>query len=35
MTIFQSFFVIYPWSHDLEQVTSLSGSLDERRTPRV
>jgi len=24
LTIFQSFFMIFPWSHDLEQVASLS-----------
>ena len=29
------FFVIFPWSHDLEQVTSLSVWLGVRRTSRV
>jgi len=33
--IFQSFFVIFPWSYDLEQLTSLSVWLGVRRTPRV
>ena len=33
--IFQSFFVIFPWSHDLKKVTSLSIWLDVSRTPRV
>ena len=33
--IFKSFFVIFPWSHDLEQVTSISAWLDVRRTPEV
>jgi len=32
---FQSFFVIFPWSHDLQQVASLSVWLGVRRTPRV
>jgi len=35
LTIFQNFFVIFPWSHDLEQVTSLSVWLGVRCTPRV
>jgi len=30
-----SFFVIFPWSHDLEKVTPLSVWLGVRRTPRV
>ena len=29
------FFAIFPWSHDLKQVTSLSVWLGARRTPRV
>jgi len=29
------FFVIFPWSHDLEQVTSLSVCLGVLRTPKV
>jgi len=33
--IFQSFFVIYLWLHDLEKVTLLSVWLVVRRTPRV
>ena len=28
-------FVIFPWSHDLEQVTPLSGWLGVRRSPRI
>jgi len=35
VTTFQFFFVIFPWSHDLEQVTSLSVWLGVRRTPKV
>jgi len=35
MIIFQLFFVIFAWSHDLEQVTSLSVWLGVHRTPRV
>ena len=35
LVIFQYFFVIFPWSHDLEQVTSPSVWLGVRRTPRV
>ena len=33
--IFQSCLVIFPWSHDLEKVTSLSVWLGVRRTPRA
>jgi len=35
LIIFQSFFVIFPWSHDLEKVTWLSAWLGAFRTPRV
>ena len=35
LIIFQSFFMIFSWSHDLEQVTSLSVWSGVRRTPRV
>jgi len=35
LIIFQSFFVIFSWSHDLEQVTSLSVWLGVRGTLRV
>jgi len=35
LIIFQSFFVIFLWSHDLEQVTSLSVWLGVRRTPKA
>ena len=35
LTIFQSFFGIFPWSHDLEQLTPLSVWLGVRRTLRV
>jgi len=35
LIIFQFFFAIFSWSHDLEQVTSLSVWLGVRRTPRV
>jgi len=35
LIIFQSFVVVLPWSHNLEQDTSLSASLGVRRTPRV
>jgi len=35
LIIFQSFFVIFHWSHDLEQVSSLSIWLGARHTPKV
>jgi len=35
LTVFQSFIVIFPWSHDLEQVMSLSVWLCVRRTPTL
>jgi len=35
LAIFESFFVIFPWSHDLEQLTLLSVWLGVRRTPRA
>jgi len=35
LIIFQSFFVIFLWSHDLKQATSLSVWLGVRRIPRV
>jgi len=35
LAIFQSIFVIFPWSHDLEQLTSLSVWLGVRRTARI
>ena len=35
LIIFQPFFVIFPWSHDLEQVTSRSVWFGVRPTPKV
>jgi len=35
LIIFHTFFAIFPWSHDLEWVTSLSIWLVALRTPRV
>ena len=35
LIIFQSLFVIFPWEHDQEKVTSPSVWLGVRRTPRV
>jgi len=35
LTIFQSFFVIFLWSQDLEELTSLSVWLGVRRRPRA